>query len=140
MLFFVGDIEIASYAGDNSSYVSDKNIEEVIQSVEQTSKILFKWISDNLMKSNADKCHLPVGTFNKVNIRIDNFDISNSKCEKLSGVKFDHKTHHHISKLYKNASPKVYALARVTPYMNTVYQRGAFSCTHFLRHNLVIGL
>ena len=41
------------------------------------------------MKSNADKCHLLVSTSNKVIIRIDNFDISNSKCEKLLGVKFE---------------------------------------------------
>ena len=43
------------------------------------------------MKSNADKCHLLISTSNKVNKRIDNFDISNRKCEKLLGVKFDHK-------------------------------------------------
>ena len=34
------------------------------------------------MKSNADTCHLLVGITSKVNIRIENFDISNSKREK----------------------------------------------------------
>ena len=58
------------------------------------------------MKSNADKCHLLISTSNRVNKRIDNFDISNRKCEKLLGVKFDHKLTFdgHISALYKNAS------------------------------------
>ena len=43
------------------------------------------------MKSNANKCHFMVSTSNKVNIRIGKFNISNSKCEKLLGIKFDHK-------------------------------------------------
>ena len=72
------------------------------------------------MKSNADKCHLLVSTSNKVKVRIDNFDIRNSKCEKLLGVKFDHKLtfDEHISELCKNASRKIHPLVRVTPYMN----------------------
>ena len=44
-----------------------------------------------MVKSNTDKCHLLASTSDKVNIRIDIFDISNSKCEKLLGVKYDHK-------------------------------------------------
>ena len=58
----------------------------VIQSLEEVSKVLFKWFADNLMKSNADKCYLLVNTSDKVNIRIGNIDICNSKCEKLLGV------------------------------------------------------
>ena len=44
------------------------------------------------MKINADKCDLLVSTNNTVKIKIGNFDITNSKSEKLLlGVKFDHK-------------------------------------------------
>ena len=99
---------------------ADKDIEEGIQSLEEPSKIVFKWFSDNLMKSNANRCDFLACTSNKVNIRIDNFDMSNTKCEKLLGVQFDHKLtfDDHISELCKNASQKIHALARVTPYMN----------------------
>ena len=47
----------------------------------------------------------------------DNANICNSKCEKLLGVKFDHKItfDDHISKLCRKASQKIHALARVTP-------------------------
>ena len=109
--------EIASYAYDKTPYVSGKDIEEVIQSLEEASKILLKWFSDNLMKSNANKCHLLVSTGNNVNIRIDNFDICNSR--------FDHKLtfDDHISELCKNASREIHALARVTPYMNISKRR-----------------
>lgn len=45
----VDDIEIASYTDDSVPYVSIEYI-EVIQSLEEDSKILFKWIADNLSK------------------------------------------------------------------------------------------
>ena len=43
------------------------------------------------MEINAGKCHLLVSTNNTVKIKTGNFDITNSKSEKLLGVKFDHK-------------------------------------------------
>ena len=30
----------------------------IVKSLEEVSTKLFKWFSDNLMKRNADKCHL----------------------------------------------------------------------------------
>ena len=70
---------------------------------------LFKWFSDNLMKSNADEFHLLVGTSNTINVKIGNIDKNNSTYEKLLGVKFDHKLtfDDHISKLCKEASRKI---------------------------------
>ena len=58
------------------------------------------------MKSNANKCHLLVSTNNTVNIRVENFDIKDSDCEKLLGVlitNFNHKLtfNSHISDLCK---------------------------------------
>ena len=72
------------------------------------------------MRINADKCHLLVSTNNTVKMKIGNFDITNSKSEKLLGVKFDHKLSFddHISKLCKTASRKIHALSRVASYMN----------------------
>ena len=77
------------------------------------------------MKSNSDNCHLLVSTSNKVIIRIDNFDISNTKWEKLLGVKSDHKLtfDDHISQSCKSACQKTHALARVIPYMNISKKR-----------------
>ena len=47
----------------------------VKSSLEGASTNLFKWSSDNLMKSNADKCRLLVCTNNTANIRQEHFDI-----------------------------------------------------------------
>ena len=101
---------------ENTPCVSGKDIEEVIKSLEEASEVLFKWVADNLLKSNANKCHLLVNTSYKVNIRIKNIDICNGKCEKHLGVESDHKLtfDDHISELCKKASQKVHALAKVT--------------------------
>ena len=58
-------------------------MDEVTKFLEETSTKLLKRFSDNLMKSNAGKCHLLVSTNNTVNIRVENFDIKNSHCQKL---------------------------------------------------------
>ena len=79
-----------------------------------------KWFSDNNFKGNADKCHLLVNVKDDVSMKIGDFKMVNSECEKYLGVKFDYKLifNSHIAYLCKSASRKINALARVTPYMN----------------------
>ena len=71
-----------------------------------------------LNENNADKCHLLVSANNTTKIKLGNFDITNSKSEKLLGVKFDHKLSfdNHISE--QKASRKIHAMPRVASYMN----------------------
>ena len=65
---FFGNLEIAfwdslkknTYVDDNTSYVTAGDIDGVINSLENASNILFKWLSSNLFKGNADKCVLLV--------------------------------------------------------------------------------
>ena len=77
-LFFIIE-DTDSYANDNTPYVIAHNIDGVNKSLEEASEILCKWFSDNLMKINADKCHLLVSTNNTVKMKIGNFDINNRK-------------------------------------------------------------
>ena len=72
------------------------------------------------MRINAEKYHLLISPNNTVKIKIENFDITNSKSEKVLGVKFDHKLSFddHISELCKKASRKIHVLSRVALYMN----------------------
>ena len=125
LFFIIEDNDIASYTDDNTPYVIADNIDEVIKSLEEASEILFKWFNDNLVRINADKCHLLVSTNNTVKIKIGNFDITNSKSEKLLGVKLDHKLSFddQISELCKKASRKIHALSRVASYMNISKRR-----------------
>ena len=77
------------------------------------------------MKINADKCHLLVSTNNTVKIKILNFDKTNSKSEKLLGVKYYNKLSFddHISELCKKIRKNINALSRVVLYMNISKRR-----------------
>ena len=120
LFIILSEIDIANYADDNTPYTSSNDVNGLVKSLEEASKKLFKWFNDNLMKSNPDKCHLLVSTNGNVKIRIGNFQIENTKREKLLGIQFDNKLSfdYHLSEICKKASRKLYALGRVTPYMN----------------------
>ena len=56
------------------------------------------------------------------NIRVDKYNVRKSECKKLLGVKFDTRltfgNHINDNDIFSRASRKMYALARVAPYMN----------------------
>ena len=125
LFFILNDVDIASYADDNTPYVIADDINGAIASLEQTSKILFEWFENNLLKSNADKCRLLVNPSDAVNLRVSEYDIKNSECEKLLGVKFDNTLtfEKHITDICRKANRKIYALARIAPYMDLSTRR-----------------
>ena len=55
LFLILNDVDIASYADDNTPYVIADDINGVITSLEKASKALFEWFENNLLKSNADK-------------------------------------------------------------------------------------
>ena len=84
ILFFeVKDINIASYADDSTPFIVENTIDNVISSLEQVSDALF----DALL--NVDKCHELVSAIKPVGIKIGDYTIDNSECEKLLGLKID---------------------------------------------------
>ena len=125
MLFTLNDIDIASYADDNTPYMISKKVDDLVTSFEQASNDLFEWFKNNLLKSNAEKCHLLVSANDRVSMYVDGFKIDKSDTEKLLGVKFDKKFtfDDHISDICKKAVRKISALARVTPYMGITKKR-----------------
>ena len=116
LFFTVNDIDIASYADDSTPYMIADDVDGLITSLEQESNGSFEWFKNNLLKSNADKCHLLVSTNDRVSINVDGFKIDKSDTEKLLGVKFDKKLtfDDQISDICKKAGRKISALARVT--------------------------
>ena len=119
LFLVVQNVDFASYAGDNTIYNSSENIDDVILSLQESSKQLFKWFSDNQMKSNSDKCHLIVSKNDTTEIQIGDSVIKSSSTEKLLGVNIDCKLNFdsHVKHLCNKANKKLRALARVTPYM-----------------------
>ena len=121
MFFTVNDINIGSYADDNTPYMIPDNVDDLITSLEQASNGLIEWFKNNFLKSNADKCYLLVSTNDRVSMNVDGFKIDKSDTEKLLGVKFAKKLifYDHISDLCKKAGRKISALTRVTSYLGT---------------------
>ena len=91
LFFFINDIDISSYGDNYAPYVISDNIDYIIKSLEEASIALFQWVDNNLLKSNPDKCHLLISSNENVTVHVDKYEIVNSKCEKLLGVKLDWK-------------------------------------------------
>ena len=85
----VHDVDFANYADGNAIYDAGDNIDEVIISLPESSKKLFKWFADNQMKTNEDNCHLIVNTNEFTEIQTGDFPIERSGNEKLLGVNID---------------------------------------------------
>ena len=77
--FILNKIDIVNYVDHNTPYPSSNDVNGLIISLEETSKELFKWFDYSLMKSNPDKCHLLISTNDNIAIRIENFQIENTK-------------------------------------------------------------
>ena len=89
------------------------------------------------MKANSDKYDLLINnTKESFQIKIDTETVSNSKYEKLLGVKVDHELNfnEHVSSLCKRTSQKLNALSRIT-FCMTFDQRklilNSFITSHF---------
>ena len=95
------------------------NTDNVIASLEQVSDAMLNLFESNRLKNNVDKCHVLVSTKKFVGIKVRDYLIYNSECEKLFGVKIDGNLNFndHISDLCKKANRMISALARVTPFM-----------------------
>ena len=113
------ETEFTSYANGNSLYDAGNTIEDVILSLQESVKKLFKKFSDNQMQGNSGKCHLILSTNELAQIQIGESLIKSTNCEKLLGVKIDSKIlfDKHIKTICKKASNKLRALARVISYM-----------------------
>ena len=128
--------DIASYADDNTPYNFDFSLDKVISNLEKSANSQLNWFRENHMKANADKCHLLVSSNKSCTAKIEDFSIKNSTEEKLLGVKFDPNLsfENHVNSLCKKVSQKLYALARISHYMDLNKRRNlmkAFTTSQF---------
>ena len=116
----MNNVDFASYADDNTHFFVGKDLDDVISKLQNASKTLFQWFNDNQMKANLDKCRFICSSSIKVNISIENQNISNSASEKLLGVLFVRtlKFQSQIDNICKKTSLKLNAILRITPYMD----------------------
>ena len=79
MFYFLEDFDIANYADGSTSYTADENIVFVVNDLEHSSSILFKWLNDNYMKVNLGKSHLLVSGNVRATANIDSNCIESEK-------------------------------------------------------------
>ena len=83
LFFIIKDCDIANYADDNTPYLSRKNVEEVLNGLENVSSNLFQWFAENKLKGNATKCDLLISSGENVRVNIGTSQIRNSDCKRL---------------------------------------------------------
>ena len=126
LFLFCNETNIANYADDNSPFSCCKDIESVINQLQNDSKTLLIWFDNNRLKANPDKFHLILSDHNKENfILIKQFKIYNSNCEKLLGIKIDSKLSfdEHVTSLCSKATQKLHGLTRVARFMKLHHKR-----------------
>ena len=111
---FLHDIPVANCADDNIPYYTGLKISDILIKLENAAETLLQWFKDNRLKANTVKHHLPINnTKESFQIKIGNETVSNSKYEKLLGVKVDHElnSNEHVLSLCRKASQKLNALS-----------------------------
>ena len=78
-------VDFASYADDNTPYVTENGLKKVSKSLKETSEKLFHQFADNKRKANPDKCHSLRSSSDGKSICVNNHNMKNSKFEKLVG-------------------------------------------------------
>ena len=86
LLLFIQTSDICNYRDDTSIYASDKNTDNIIHKLENDCNVALKWIADNFMRLNVDKCHLlALGKRcdDPVTVKNGSTDVVNSSNKKL---------------------------------------------------------
>ena len=60
LFLFLKDVGICNFAGNTTTYISDKSLENVLKSLEKNSMLPIRCFENNYMKLNTDKCRLIV--------------------------------------------------------------------------------
>ena len=112
------DINIASYAVDNTHFVSGDTPLHVITSLENAAEKRFQWFTNHHIKANHDKCYLL--TLKSFPLRQKILRKNNSDNEKLLGHTIDANLNfnRHLKNVFEKESKKVQVRATITPYVS----------------------
>ena len=109
MFFMVDNIDIASYAQDNTHYSLVKSQHNLETKLQKASVKLLKWFHENGLKANQQKCHfLPSLDINS-KFLLPACVVQNSNSQKLLGVTIDRKLNfnEHVTNPCDKASKKI---------------------------------
>ena len=120
LFFITKDCDIANYEDHNTPYLSGKNVEDILNGLENVSSNLSQWFTENELKENVSKCHLLLSSGENAHVNIGTSQIKNSDCERLLGIDIDYKLsfENYINQICSKARVKIKALARISPILN----------------------
>ena len=120
LFFIMKDVDIASFADDNTTYLSANDNTSLVKTLEDSACSIFKWFKNNQMQGNADKCYVLLSTNEKIVTKVDSAEIENSQSEKLLGVTIDSQLsfEKHINNICGKPKAKLSTLSRVAHFMN----------------------
>ena len=118
LFLFVEEVDIMSYADDNTPYVCSENVDITLEKLEEVGKVLFEWFSNNFFILSTDE---------PFSINIDNEVIKNSNNKKLLGINLNNRIGFdtHVANICNRVSKKLHALARISQFMNIHKRRMA---------------
>ena len=108
LFFGIGDLDIASYADDNTPYTFSSELDVALKKLRSYTIKIFKWFHNNRLKSNTGKCDLITRSTSPVEIQIENTIISSVKRVNFLGVHTDGRLDfdYHVNQICKKTSKK----------------------------------
>ena len=119
MFFMLDNIDITSYADDNTPYSGGKSQYNLETKFQKSSVKLSKWFHENGLKANQEKCHFLSSLDINTKFSLSSCILENSNSQKLLGVTVDRKLNfnEYVTNLCDKASKKIQALARIFSYI-----------------------
>ena len=117
-LFFIFEkTDVCNYADDTGLHVCDKDLPNLLNSLEHDTSLAIEWFESNYMKLNKSKCHFLVSgnKFEHLWINVGGTKIWESNSETMLGVQIERnlKFDKHVTELCKKAGRKLSALTRL---------------------------
>ena len=119
MFFMIDNIDIASYADDNTPYSVGRSQCDLETKLRKASVKLFKRFHENGLKPNQDKCHFLSSLDINTKFSPPACILENSDSQTPLGVTIDRKLNFNdnVTNLCVKASKKFQAIARIFPYI-----------------------
>ena len=108
LFFRIGDLDIASYADDNTPHTFSSELDVALKILRSYTVKRFEWFHNIWLKSNTGKCNLITSSTSPVEIQIENTIISGVKKIKLLEVHIGGRLdfHYHVNQICKKGSKK----------------------------------
>lgn len=101
LFLLTGKLKIQNYADDNTPHSTEKNLNDLLDTLQNETTTILKWFPINEMKSNIDKYHLIVTSQEPFYVILGEVIIPSCTSVNLLGVSIDNKLSFtdHVSKL-----------------------------------------